>query len=410
MALIRAFKAIRPVRDKVHLVATRPYYAYKKSVLKAKLRTNPYTFLHIINPEFRYVDKSKISLEERYRLVSEAYTDFINKGILIQDIKPHIYLYRQTSGEHSYLGVVAAASVDEYNKDKIKKHEDTLTEREEMFTSYLDIVGYNAEPVLLSYPGNPELREVLEEFSLAKPEYEYTTTDELKHELWILDVQQSEMVSSLFEKIPALYIADGHHRTASSASVSDLREKKGHEHFPNEKYFLSYILDESQLNILEFNRLIKRLSISTEELLLKLDERFEVSPLNFAKKPEKHNQFTMCIDGDWFLLSVRAEFIDQEHPVRSLDADILSKFVLEPILNIKDLKTDENIDFVSGLVELDKLESKIKKGKYRLAFCLYPVGMDEVRRVADNQMIMPPKSTWIEPKLRSGLTIYNINE
>ena len=241
MTKISPFKAIRPMRDKAHLVATRPYYAYKKSVLEAKQKHNPYTFLHIINPEFGNEKITDIYSEERFNLISKAYEDFIQKGVLIQDKKPHFYIYRQTKGQNEYLGIVAGASIEEYKNETIKKHEATITKRETMFKNYLDIVGYNAEPVLLSYyDPNDEIDLLLEEKIKDRPEYEFRTTDEVKHELWLFHSSESEKVIRAFDSIKSAYIADGHHRSASSAGLKDYRESRGLDHYPNEDFFLAF--------------------------------------------------------------------------------------------------------------------------------------------------------------------------
>jgi uncharacterized protein (DUF1015 family) len=226
MAEIAPFKALRPIRDKVHLVATRPYYSYKKNVLKAKLEDNPFTFLHIINPEFGNDVKTKPNSTERFLQVKKRYDEFVEKGILIQEETARIYIYRQTKNGHAFTGIIAGASVEEYKADKIKKHEATLTSREAMFTNYLDVVGFNAEPVLLSYKGNEQLEQLLFQFTEVRPEYEFTTTDCIKHELWVLSENNSLILKNAFESIEATYIADGHHRSASSVRLFDELEKR----------------------------------------------------------------------------------------------------------------------------------------------------------------------------------------
>ena len=225
MADIAPFVAIRPVRDKVHLVATRPYYSYKKNVLTAKLDSNPFTFLHIINPEFGSSLKTKANSKERFELVKKGYADFFKQGILIKEDSPRIYIYRQTTQNNVFTGIIAGSSIEEYNKGKIKKHEETITSRETMFTDYLDLVGYNAEPVLLSYTGNAEIDNLLIIAMVARPEYEFSTTDLIKHELWVLSVEETEAIQKAFLSIEATYIADGHHRTASSARLFEKRKK-----------------------------------------------------------------------------------------------------------------------------------------------------------------------------------------
>lgn len=410
MAKILPFRAIRPTRDKVHLVAARPFYSYKQNVLEAKLEDNPFTFLHIINPEFGTEATTKGNTPSRFQLVSQRYAEFIEKGILFQDEEPTLYVYRQSKPGHVFTGVICGASVAEYLNDSIKKHEATLTSREQMFTDYLDIVGYNAEPVLLAHKSSVEIENDLKLITSARPEYEFTTTDLVTHELWKLTPSETIVLQEAFEQLNELYIADGHHRSASSVRLAQKRKENGST-FNNENAFLAYIIDESQLEILEFNRLVKTTNgLSKAEILTAISTNFEIEELSVRQKPKSNHQFTLCIENSWYLLSCKPEIIDDSHPVKCLDAEILTAFVLSPILGIHDLKSDENISFMSGAESIEKLEQKVTSGNYKVAFVLYPATMEQVKRVADHQMIMPPKSTWVEPKLRSGLTIYNINE
>lgn len=411
MAEIRPFKAIRPVRDKVHLMAAMPQYYYKRNVLKAILETNPFTFLNIIHPEFKSKVKTAPNSTERFLQIREKYGTFLEQGYLIRDPEEHLYVYRQTKGDHAYLGVIGGASVREYNEDKIRKHEATLTSREAVFVNYLDVVGYNAEPVLLSYSGEPAIQKILAEKILERPEYEFTTTDLSKHELWVLTPDETTTLVQAFEKVNAVYIADGHHRSASSSGLHELRKQRGDQHFPNEDYFMAFFVEEANLRILEFNRLVKNLNGHTEASFLKaLTESFDVQALGKARKPTCVHEMTMCLGNNWYQLRCKDGIVDEDHPVKSLDAEILTDYVLKPILGIKDLKADDNIDFVSGNFSATEIGKLIRKGDFIASFLLFPLGFEEVRRVADNQMIMPPKSTWVEPKLRSGLTIYHLNE
>jgi len=410
MAKIHPFRAIRPTRDKVHLVAARPFYSYKKNVLEAKLEDNPFTFLHIINPEFGSEATTKANTIERFQLVGKRYSEFINEGILIQDDAPSLYVYRQSKSGYVFTGVVCGASVEEYLNDDIKKHEATLTSREKMFTEYLDVVGYNAEPVLLAHKSSQEIDNLLKLVTRARAEYEFTTTDLVKHELWKLNDSEAELTIAAFDKLNELYIADGHHRSASSVRLSEKRKKEGSSAV-NEKAFLAYIIDEAQLNILEFNRLVRTMNgLSSDKILELVAEHFEITKTPNKHKPTANHQFCMCLQGEWYELNCKPEIIDDSHPVKCLDAEILTQYVLSPILGIHDLKSDGNISFMSGAEPHEKLEQKVASGEFPIAFVLFPATMDQVKRVADNQMIMPPKSTWVEPKLRSGLTIYNINE
>lgn len=411
MAKLHPFRAIRPVRDKVHLVATRPVYTYKKSILKAKLEENPYTFIRIINPEYDNPVKTKANSVTRFKHVREKFDNFCASQVLIQDAEAHLYLYCQTIQDHRFVGVIAGASNEEYRTDAIRKHEATLTSRELMFTNYLDTVGFNAEPVLLAYPSNAELKQCYAEIMKARPEYEYSTTDGNKHELWIVDTYEQNLLNELFAQIPNTYIADGHHRSASSVLLEQRWSEEEVKSNPNSQYFLACFMDEDNLRILEFNRLIKSIQhIDTIVFLEKLRASFTIKKLTEAKRPDREHQFVMNLKNFWYELTCKKEIIDESHPVACLDTEILTRYILNPLLGIVDLKTDANIEFISGNLGLEGISLPIQKGKADLGFVLFPTSMEQVKRVADHQMIMPPKSTWVEPKLRSGLTIYNIKE
>ena len=406
MAVIKPFKAIRPTRDKAHLVATRPLASYKPNVLKAKMESNPYTFIHIIHPDFSEGIKTKPNSEKRFQLVRKRFEEFCGNEILIQDQQESLYLYRQSHDGYEFLGIIGGASIEEYNKGLIKKHEATLTSREEMFTNYLDLVGFNAEPVLLSYPKNVKLEQLYMRIIQERPEYEFSTTDKVKHELWILTQQEVLEVQEYFKAIEATYIADGHLRSASSARLSNIVEDK----FDNKNYFLAFFIDESHMRILEFNRLVKKVQLPTGEFLEKIKSSFEIEKLKESQLPARQHEMVMNLRGEWYLLKCKPGVADDTCPVASLDTEILTRFILDPVLGIKDLKTDKNIEFVSGNLGIKAIEKAILKKEAELGFVLHPLTVEQIRKVADNEMIMPPKSTWVEPKLRSGMTIYNIRE
>jgi uncharacterized protein (DUF1015 family) len=296
--------------------------------------------------------------------------------------------------------------------DKIKKHEATITTRQEMFTNYLEIVGYNAEPVLISYPKNDVISSLLVKHTAPRPEYEFSTTDRIKHELWVLEKTASKAFIKAFESVEALYIADGHHRSASSAGLLQRKNKKNENTGENASYFLSYFIEDEQLNILEFNRLLKGYNSLTEiQILKKLEKHFDVTPLKKQELPNAEHLLTMLLKGKWYLLNCKPEIVNNEHPVKCLDAEILTNFIIDPIFGIKDLKTSDRIEFIPGNLGIEGVLKSIKKqANETAAFFLYPATMKQVIRVADAGMIMPPKSTYVEPKMRSGLTIYNINE
>jgi len=410
MAVIAPFKAVRPVRDKVHLVAARPYYSYKKNVLKAKLEDNPFTFLHIINPEFGPNKKTKPNSNERFQLVRSRYEQFLEDGIFIQDQFPRLYIYRQSSEIGVFTGVICGASVEAYLADDIKKHEATLTAREDVFTRYLDIVGFNAEPVLMSYPSNSDIQHVIHQCVEFRPEYEFTTTDRIKHELWVLTENQTLSLKNAFEKVPSLYIADGHHRSASSVRFYE-QQKNGGKFQKDSAFFLSYLVDENDLEILPFHRLVKTLNgYIKDSFLHALKALGTLEKLDGAHEPNQVHEINVCVEGDWFVFRPFEYLIEEDHPVKSLDADLLTQLILKPILGIEDLKTSTEIEFVPGNESLESFHEKIISGKFSVGFTLFPVAIEQVKAVADNGMNMPPKSTWVEPKLRSGLTIYAMEE
>mgnify|MGYP000259211863 CR=1 FL=1 len=415
MAKLKAFKAVRPTRDKAHLVASRPYYTYKPNILSAKLEENPFTFIHIINPEFNMSEevRTEPNSTARFENVKSAYADFCAQGILQKDEEEALYVYQQTKDGNEYLGVIAGASVDEYNNGSIKKHEATITSREEMFTNYLDIVGFNAEPVLLSHRKSEQVDDLLKIICADRPEYEFTTSDSVKHELWVVKDILKEQLIKAYEEIGAIYIADGHHRSASSARLSTLLNVRNKTQNIDKNYnsFLGYFIDESRLNILAFNRVIKTMNnLSESEIIERFKEKFEITELDGAVSPTKRHDIHCCISGNWYKLTCKPEIINEDDAVACIDAEILTQEILSPIFGIEDLKTDNNISFISGEEGHLGIEQEIQKQRYKIGFALFPVSMEEVKRVADDNRIMPPKSTWVEPKLRSGLTIYTINE
>lgn len=411
MTKISSFKAIRPIKDKAHLITSRSYYTYKKDELESILENNPFSFLHIISSNFELPGTSH-HYPKRFSLVKKTYNDFLEKGIFIQDETPKIYLYRQTKNDHEYTGIIAGASIQEYLDQKIKIHEATITQREEMFTNYLESVGYNAEPVMLTYSDdNNSIDSHFDSILKQVPEYKFSTSEKIEHELWVLTTEQSISIQEAFAQLNHVYIADGHHRTASSVGLFNRRSKNGYISNTNDESFLSFFINESRIHILEYNRIIKNLNgHSKKTLLIELEKSFILKELRKSQKPSQRHEITMYIDDTWYSLKCKADIIDKSHPVKSLDSQILTDYVLSPILDIKDLKNNKDIEFLSGNKSLINFESEIKKKNFKIGFILHPVNIEEIKKVADNEMIMPPKSTWIEPKLRSGLTIYNLNE
>lgn len=374
-------------------------------MLDAKLTGNPYTFIHIINPEFHKKDKTKPNTTERFQKVKDKFNSFRKKGVFIQDDKDSLYVYQQSSRKHQFLGIIGGADLKEYESGKIKKHEATLTKRELTFSNYLDVVHFNAEPVLLFHEDDADIEKLLVEISNKRAEYEYSTTDKIKHELWkVDDIQQIKLIQNAFSKLDSTYIADGHHRCASSFRFYKTSPSKT----TINQHTMAFFISESRMNILDFNRVVKDLNgLTKNDFLDKLRLSFNVSdPIHKKISPSSAGTITMYLEKEWFILNPKPELIDSNHPVKSLDTQLLTDLILEPILNIKDLKTDERISFISGDKGIKGLKQIIDKDRAKVAFCLYPISPKQIIEVSDAEMIMPPKSTWIEPKLRSGLIIY----
>lgn len=418
MTKIRPFKAIRPTRDKVHLVASRSYVSYSPEHLHDKLTENPYTFIHVINPEFGQKGPSSEG-KTKFKKVRERFESFMDEGVYVQDTKPSFYIYKQTKqGAEpiiSYTGIIAGASIDDYMQGHIKVHEQTLTKRENMFKDYLDVCDFNAEPVLLTYPQQPVIDVLVNKYFKTRPEYDFTSTNKDRHSLWLVnDPEDVESIIRCFEQVEDLYIADGHHRSASSVLLGQDRRKKA-GHFTGEEpfnFFMSLLVPENQLQIFDFNRLVTDLNhLYPQEFLEQLAEVAEIEARGEEQfQPRQLHEMSLYLEGQWYALRWKKELIHSDDPVASLDAYLLSKYVLDPILQIKDLKTDRRVYFLDGLAGMEGLKKEVDAGKATLAFGLYPVSIDQLKRVADQGQSMPPKSTYIEPKLRSGLTIYPISE
>lgn len=412
MAKIVPFKAIRPTRDKAYLVSSLPAYAYKKHILEAKLETNPYTFLHIINPEFKQDNKTQPNSIERFQHVKEKFDEFYDKGIFIQDDKKCFYIYRQITPTNTYLGLISGIAVDDYLDGTIKIHEHTLTQREETFKVYLDVCQFNAEPVLLTYKDNPDVDQIINKYLDLRSEIEFCTTHMIKQDLWLIeDEKDIEALTKAFEKVNHIYIADGHHRSASSVLYAQSKREENPNYDKDAKfnYFLSYLIPESKLNIIEYNRIITSLNEHTiDSFLSEIEKVFDIEEKQIDYTPVKRHNFSMYLSGKWYSLTAKKGTYDENDIVENLDARILTQNILTPILGIKDLKTDNRIDFIEGTKGATGLKQKVDNEEAIVAFGLYPVSIEQLKAVADANDVMPPKSTWIEPKMRSGLTIYDL--
>jgi len=415
MATVLPFKALRPANDKVHLVASRSVDGYNSSELRDKLAGNPYTFLHVINPDFEDGIKTRPGSKERLAKVKRRFKSFVKEKIFKRDEKPAYYVYRQVKNGVEYLGIIACTSIDDYMNGVIKIHEQTITQREEKLKEYLEVCEFNAEPVLFCYPNDRDLDLLISDISQTSPDYDFTTTDTVRHTLWVVDNTKTvAKISERFNAIPSIYIADGHHRSASSALLGNIRRKSKKDFTGKEafNYYLGVFFAETHLRIYDYNRLVKDLNrLSPDELVQKLKEKFDVKYVEVSIfKPSKKHELSMYLSGKWYSLTAREGTYNSSDPVGSLDASILTEHILSPLLGIHDLKTDKRIAFVPGIKGAEALKKSVDEGKAELAFGLYPVTMEHLKWIADTNTIMPPKSTWVEPKMRSGLVIYSFEE
>lgn len=406
MAKIKPFKAVRPAPDKVALVTCRTYDDYSSAELAAWLDFNPYSFLHVIHPA--YANAQKVSLEKRFKAVANKYQDFKHDQILIEEEHPVFYLYEIQSKGQTFTGIIAGTSVKDYQNNVIKKHEDTLQYRVELFKDYLHQTNFNTEPVLITYPDSVEINTFIALRKKSKPIYEYSTTNKEKHTLWKIDTQSEiDWLQEHFENIPNLYIADGHHRSASAELLFEQDKHLGNE---NLNYFMSFLIAESNVKIYEFNRLIRDLNgLSKDDFIKKLSEHFVI----IAKdqeiwKPQNKFEFGMYLDGSFYALFYKKENHQQASILDNLDSQILYDKVLFPLLGIEDLRNDERIDYIPGKQSISVIKDLIDEGEFEVGFMLYPSDINEIKALADNDLIMPPKSTYIEPKFRSGLVVYEL--
>ena len=406
MAKIVPFKAVRPTRDKVCLVTCRSYEEYVNAELAAQLDFNPLSFLHILKPA--YTNQETVSFKKRYRQVYQKYQQFRDELILVKDKKPAIYIHKIVTKTHSFTGIIVGTTVEDYRNNVIKKHEDILAFRVQLLKDYMKYAEFNTEPVLMTYPDNKTIENWIYNCTQKLADFEFSTTKKEIHYLWkIEDSLEISWLQNIFEKTESLYIADGHHRTEALKLLSE--ENKEPENSAKD-YILSYLISENNVKIYEFNRLIKDLNgFSKEDFINELSTSFVIE--NKYKEPfqpsEKH-QFGMYLDNDFYSLILRKENEVCETALESLDTQILYKKVLLPLLGIEDLRNDERIEYISGKQSILEVKQKIDQGEFEVGFILFPSNIEEIKALADTNLIMPPKSTYIEPKFRSGLVIYEL--
>ncbi len=395
-------------------MASRPYDVLNSGEARVEVEGNPWSFLHVVKPEVDLPEGTSLYSDQVYNKGKENLQRLIAEGRFIQDKEDSLYVYGQTMFGRTQYGIVGCASVDDYLNNVIKKHELTRPDKEEDRMNHIRVINFNAEPVFFAYPDHAELDGIVNEVVAGEPEYDFTTPDGVGHHFWIIpDHALIEQITGIFEQeIPSTYVADGHHRTAAAALVGQERKGGNPNHDGREEYnyFLAVHFPASQLTIIDYNRVVKDLNgLTPEEFIEELSEGFVVEKRGEEIfKPAQLHQFSMYMEGAWYSLQAKPGTYNDSDPIGCLDVTVLSEQVLGPLLNITDLRKSKRIDFVGGIRGLKELSDRVDSGEMAVAFALYPVTMKQLMDIADNGMIMPPKTTWFEPKLRSGLVIHSL--
>ena len=415
MAVLKAFKGLRPPASLAKQVASRPYDVLNSDEAREEAKGNEYSLLHIIKPEIDLDPDMDIHAQAVYDKALENFTMFQEKGWLVQDDREYLYIYGQTMWGKTQYGIVGCAAVDDYLNNIIKKHELTRPDKEEDRMKHVRINNANIEPVFFSYPAYKELDDIIRDNVKNNiPEYDFVADDGVGHHFWVIkDQDVIDKIIELFGNIPATYVADGHHRTAAAALVGKEKRDNNPNHTGKEEYnfFLAVHFPDDQLTIIDYNRVVKDLNgMNADKFIGKLQESFIVEEKGEdIYKPETLHNFSMYLKGKWYSLNAKEGTYNDNDPIGVLDVTILSKHVLEPLLDIKDLRTSQRIDFVGGIRGLAELQKRVDSGEMKVAFALFPVSMKQLINIADSGNIMPPKTTWFEPKLRSGLVIHKLD-
>lgn len=410
MAIFKPFKAFRPRPELAEKVASKPYDVLNTQEARIEAAGNDLSFLHIGKPEIDLPEDINLHDEKVYLKAKENLDRLIQNKVLVEDEKPCYYIYSQTMDGRSQFGFVGLASVEDYWNDVIKKHEKTRKDKEEDRANHVRYTNSHSGPIFLTFHDNAFLQQIIDKYSITTPNTYFTTSDNIRHQIWLINEPiEIEAIQQTFNSMKNLYVADGHHRSAAAAIVGRERREQNPNHQGDEEYnfFLSVAFPASHLKILDYNRVVKDLNgLTKEEFLAKLSTHFKVVATCCRFKPEQKGHFGLYIDGEWYAMKANPELINNPDPIESLDVSILQKYVLSEILGIHDPRTDKRIDFVGGIRGLTELEKRVDSGEMKLAFALYPTSINELINIADAGQIMPPKSTWFEPKLRDGLFVH----
>ena len=415
MAIVKPFKGVRPPKQFVEEVQSRPYDVLNSEEAREGAGNNEKSLYHIIKPEINFPVGTSEYDPKVYESAAENFKKFQDKGWLVQDNKERYYIYAQTMNGKTQYGLVVGAYVDDYMNGTIKKHELTRRDKEEDRMKHVRVNNANIEPVFFAYPDNKVLDDLVNRYAATEPEYDFVAPiDGFRHQLWIIDNDQDiKLVTEEFGKMPSLYIADGHHRSAAAALVGAEKAKQNPNHKGDEEYnyFMAVCFQASQLTILDYNRVVKDLNgMTTDEFLTALEKNFTVQKKGHTEyRPKQLHEFSLYIDENWYSLIAKEGTYNDADPIGVLDVDISSRLILDELMNIKDLRSDKRIDFVGGLRGLSELKRRVDSGEMRWALALYPVSMQQIMDIADSGKIMPPKATWFEPKLRSGLIIHKLD-
>ena len=415
MAKVKPFRGLRPPRELVEEVASRPYDVLNSEEARAEAEGNPKSLYHIIKPEIDFAPGQDEHAPEVYDRAVDNFRAFQDRKWLVQDEKEHYYIYAQTMNGRTQYGIVLAANVDDYMEGRIKKHELTRRDKEEDRMKHVRINNANVEPVFFAFPDNEVLDEVIRTVVKGKPEYDFIAPDGFGHHFWVIDSPElTDKITAEFAKMPSLYIADGHHRTAAAALVGHEKALANPNHTGDEEYnyFLAVAFPASQLKIIDYNRVVRDLNgLTPEQFLARLEKDFTVTDKGTEiYHPQHLHDFSLYLGSHWYELVPKEGRYDDNDPIGVLDVTVSSDLILRDILGITDLRSDKRIDFVGGIRGLEELKRRVDSGEMAMALALYPVSMEQLMSIADTGNIMPPKTTWFEPKLRSGLIIHTLND